>query len=81
MDRRDRNNTTIYMVLAVYRHWADHFLYITSLEALNLPSLYVQGKLRLEKKLFPKGTKVHCWNPKTRSPIIKVCKPPPVHKH
>lgn len=69
------------MVLAVYRHWADHFLYITSLEALNLPSLYVQGKLRLEKKLFPKGTKVHCWNPKTRSPIIKVCKPPPVHKH
>lgn len=69
------------MVLAIYRHWADHFLYITSLKPLNLPSLCVRGKLRLGKKWFPKGTKVHCWNSKTRSPIIKVCKSPPVHKH
>lgn len=64
MDRRDRNNTTTYTVLAIYRHWANHFLYITSLEPLTLPSLCVWGKLRLEEKWFPKGTKVHCWNSK-----------------
>lgn len=51
MDRRDRNNTTIYMVLAVYRHWADHFLYITSLEALNLCT----GETEAGKKVVPQG--------------------------
>ena len=45
------------MVLAIYRHWADRFLYMTSLKPLNLPSVCVWGKLRLGKKWFPKALK------------------------